>query len=107
MGRDFQATEDDSPEAIAYTNKVKNSDTFGGKGKITYSGGKFNAYIQGAYMGLVASGGAQYARALTGWALKDTGMGNQTNALAGFTYQIGNFQIAPTSCGRTAGRSHA
>lgn len=58
VGRDFQATEDDSPEAIAYTNKVKNSDTFGGKGKITYSGGKFNAYIQGAYMGLVASGGA-------------------------------------------------
>lgn len=95
VGRTFQATTSDAPDAVAYTNKVKTSDTFGGKGKIVYTGGKFNAYVQGAYMGLVASGGAQYARALTGWSLKDTGMGNQTNALAGFTFQAGNFQIAP------------
>lgn len=95
VGRTFQATVDDAPDAVAYTNKVKTSDTFGGKGKVVYTGNKFSAYVQGAYMGLVASGGAQYARALTGWSLKDTGMGNQTNVLGGFTFQAHNFQIAP------------
>lgn len=95
VGREFQATVSDSPDATAYTNYVKTADTFGGKGRIVYTGGKFNAYVQGAYMGLVAQGGGQYARSLTGWSLKDTGSGNQTNVLAGFTYQIHNFQIAP------------
>lgn len=95
VGRTFQATTEDSPNATVYANKVKTSDTFGGKGKIVYSGGMFNAYVQGAYMGLVASGGAQYAMPLTGWSLKDTGMGNQCNVLGGFTIQAGNFQIAP------------
>lgn len=95
VDRTFQATVDDSPEAIAYTNVVKTSDTFGGKGRIVFNGGKFNAYVQGAYMGLVASGGTQYTRTLTGWSLKDSGSGNQTNALAGFTVQFKNFQIAP------------
>lgn len=51
--------------------------------------------LQGAIMGLVASGGADYTQTLTGWRLKDSGSGNQSNVLAGFTYQIGNFQIAP------------
>lgn len=45
--------------------------------------------------GLVASGGVDYTQTLTGWRLKDSGSGNQSNVLAGFTYQIGNFQIAP------------
>lgn len=95
VGREFQATTEYSPDATVYTDRVKTSDTFGGKVKITYSGGAFNAYAQAAYMGLVASGGADYTRTLTGWTLKDCGSGNQSNVLFGFTYQAGPFQIAP------------
>jgi hypothetical protein len=46
-------------------------------------------------MGLVAGGGADLTQTFTGWRLKDSGSGNQFNALTGFTYSIGNFQIAP------------
>lgn len=46
-------------------------------------------------MGLVANGGADNTKTFTGWKLKDSGSGNQTNFLAGITYNIGNFQIAP------------
>lgn len=95
VGREFQATKEYSPDATVYVDRVKTSDTFGGKLKVTYSGGKFNAYVQGAIMGLVANGGADYTRTLTGWTLKDCGSGNQSNVLAGFTYNIGKFQIAP------------
>jgi hypothetical protein len=31
----------------------------------------------------------------TGWGLKDSGIGNQWNALTGLTYTRGNWQIAP------------
>ena len=95
VGREFQATTEYSPTATVYQDEVKTSDTFGGKLKMIYSGGNFNAYAQGAIMGLVASGGADNTRTLTGWTLKDSGSGNQSNVLAGFTYQIGNFQVAP------------
>lgn len=95
VGREFQATTEYSPTATVYQDVVKKSDTFGGKLKMIYSGGNFNAYAQGAIMGLVASGGADNTRTLTGWTLKDSGNGNQSNVLAGFTYQIGNFQVAP------------
>ncbi|MFC4690939.1 hypothetical protein ACFO5T_10910 [Dokdonia genika] len=43
----------------------------------------------------MAFGGADYTKTFTGWRLKDSGSGNQYNFLTGFTYQIGNFQIAP------------
>ena len=95
VGREFQATTEYSPTATVYQDVVKKSDTFGGKLKMIYSGGNFNAYAQGAIMGLVANGGADNTRTLTGWTLKDSGSGNQSNVLAGFTYQMGNFQIAP------------
>lgn len=95
VGREFQATTEYNKEAIVYSDVIKTSDTFGGKMKVVYSGGKFNAYAQGAIMGLVASGGADYTQTLTGWRLKDSGSGNQSNVLAGFTYQMGNFQVAP------------
>ena len=95
VGREFQATTEYSPTATVYQDVVKKSDTFGGKLKMIYSGGNFNAYAQGAIMGLVANGDADNTRTLTGWTLKDSGSGNQSNVLAGFTYQMGNFQIAP------------
>jgi len=46
-------------------------------------------------MGLVANGSADPTITFTGWKLKDTGSGNQSNFLSGMTYNIGNWQIAP------------
>lgn len=95
VGREFQFAEGETGNWTVYTDKIKNSDTFGAKGKITLTGGRVNAYVQGAAMGLVASGGVDNTKTFTGWRLKDSGSGNQTNVLAGFTYQIGHFQLAP------------
>ncbi|MCJ7758978.1 MAG: glycosidase [Gillisia sp.] len=78
-----------------YTDKINTEDNWGAKAKITYQKGLFNWYAQGAIQGLVANGGADQTQTFTGWKLKDTGSGNQTNFLTGFTYTIGNLQIAP------------
>jgi hypothetical protein len=78
-----------------YQSKITSIDNFGGKVKLTYSIGAINWYSQGALMGLVANGGADYTKTYTGWRLKDCGSGNQYNILSGFTYTSGNFQIAP------------
>ncbi|PHN02918.1 glycoside hydrolase family 2 TIM barrel-domain containing protein [Flavilitoribacter nigricans] len=98
VGRRFQivADADDSrgQEAV-YQDEIQAKDTWGGKVKFTYSSGPVNWYAQGAAMGLVANGGADYTRTFTGWRLKDSGSGNQFNFLTGFTYLIGDFQIAP------------
>ncbi|MEX0289142.1 MAG: glycosidase [Flavobacteriaceae bacterium] len=77
------------------TDVVDSDDTWGGKVRLTYAGGKFNWYAQAAAMGLVANGGADYTRTFTGWRLKDSGSGNQYNFLSGFTFNIGNVQVAP------------
>jgi hypothetical protein len=78
-----------------YTDKIKSTDNWGGKAKITYQKGSFNWYAQGAVMGLVASGGADQTKTFTGWKLKDNGSGNQSNFLTGATFTSGNVQIAP------------
>ncbi|XLS30806.1 glycoside hydrolase family 2 TIM barrel-domain containing protein [Flavobacteriaceae bacterium M23B6Z8] len=80
---------------VIYQDRIKSSDNWGGKVKVTYEGGKFNWYGQAAYMGLIANGGGDYTQTFTGWKLRDTGSGNQANILTGFTYGIGNFQISP------------
>jgi len=96
VGREFQfvqgATKADSD---VLTDVVQFDDTWGGKIKFTYTGGKFNAYAQAAHQGLVANGGADLTQTFTGWRLKDSGSGNKNIALAGFTYTIGKLQIAP------------
>ncbi|MGB5376793.1 glycoside hydrolase family 2 TIM barrel-domain containing protein [Muriicola sp.] len=104
-GREFQITEDnpaydpDNPGSdskyIVYTDQVNTKDNLGAKAKITYSGGRFNWYAQGAVQGLVAGGSADQTRTFTGWKLKDSGSGNQTNFLTGLTYTVGDVQIAP------------
>jgi hypothetical protein len=71
------------------------TDAFGARAKITAEGGPVHAYVQGAYMGLVADGGPQYTTTFTGWQLRDSGLGNQANALAGVAVDVGPFQIAP------------
>ena len=78
-----------------FVDKIIADDNWGAKAKITYQKGRLNWYAQGSYMGLVANGGADQTRTFTGWKLKDSGSGNMTNMLSGFTYLIGNLQIAP------------
>jgi hypothetical protein len=75
--------------------RIKSSDNWGGKIKLTYAGGRFNWYGQASAMGLVAFGGVDQTLTFTGWKLKDSGSGNMTNVLTGFTYSIGDFQLAP------------
>lgn len=94
-GRTFQVVEESEGKNIAFEDEIQGKDNWGGKVKFTFSAGPFNWYAQGAAMGLVAGGGADYTRTFTGWRLKDSGSGNQYNFLTGFTYLIGDFQIAP------------
>jgi hypothetical protein len=90
-GSSFQDVEN----GVVFVDKVEAKDNFGGKVKVTYEGGKFNWYGQGSIMGLVANGGFDATQTFTGWKLKDSGSGNMTNFLTGFTYSFDNFQIAP------------
>ena len=104
-GRSFQVAEineewlvsldKSGPKYTIYNDKINSDDNWGGKAKITFASGKFQWYAQGAAMGLVANGGADYTKTITGWRLKDSGSGNQTNFLSGFAVNTGNFQIAP------------
>lgn len=94
-GSTFQDVTGGPGNYTVFQDRINSDDNWGGKAKITYSGGKFNWYAQAAYMGLVANGGADATRTFTGWKLKDTGSGNQTNILSGFTFSAGDWQIAP------------
>jgi hypothetical protein len=94
-GRTFQVAEGEPGNYTIFEDRISPKDNWGGKAKITYSKGRFNWYAQGAAMGLVANGGGDYTRTFTGWTLKDSGSGNQTNILTGFTYLVGDLQIAP------------
>jgi len=104
-GREFQIAEDNpdynldpsnpGEKYIIYTDKVNSKDNWGAKAKITVSQGAFLWYAQGAVQGLVANGGADQTKTFTGWRLKDSGSGNQSNFLTGFAYTVGNLQIAP------------
>jgi len=91
-GSSYQDIDD---AGIVVEDRIKSSDNWGGKFKLTYQGGKFNWYGQGSYMGLVAGGGTDQTQTFTGWRLKDSGSGNMANILSGFAYNIGKFQIAP------------
>lgn len=95
IDRTYQVIRGDENNPIVYENKITDNDTWGSKIKLTYTGGKFNMYAQGAAMGLVANGEADFTQTFTGWRLKDSGSGNQYNILSGFTYTMGKWQIAP------------
>lgn len=92
-GSSFQVHDEELNQV--FVDKIIADDNWGAKAKITYQKGRLNWYAQGSYMGLVANGGADQTRTFTGWKLKDSGSGNMTNVLSGFTYLIGNLQIAP------------
>ncbi|TYA84328.1 glycoside hydrolase family 2 TIM barrel-domain containing protein [Seonamhaeicola marinus] len=94
-GSSFQDVTGGPGNYVVYEDRINSNDNWGGKAKFTYEGGAFNFYAQAAYMGLVANGGADATRTFTGWKLKDSGSGNQTNILSGFTISAGKWQIAP------------
>lgn len=95
QGREFQLVRGEEGNYTVYKDVIRAEDNFGGKIKLSYTGGRFNWYGQSAIMGLVAQGGVDQTLTYTGWRLKDSGSGNQYNFLSGFTYLIGDFQIAP------------
>jgi len=79
----------------ALEDRISGGDTFGAKAKLTMQQGRWNWYAQGARMGLVADAGPTATITYTGWNLKDTGSGNQTNFLTGAAYNLGKFQVGP------------
>jgi hypothetical protein len=96
VGREFQVVRGTDPTNYeVLQDEILDSDTWGGKVKVTYSAGRFNWYAQGSTMGLVARGGGDATQTFTGWRLKDSGSGNMNNILTGFTFSVGNLQIAP------------
>ncbi|HRJ30134.1 MAG TPA: glycoside hydrolase family 2 TIM barrel-domain containing protein [Cyclobacteriaceae bacterium] len=95
VGREFQVVRGEENNYQVYVDKVQESDTWGGKVKLSYSAGRFNWYALAAAQGLVANGGYDNTRTFTGWTLKDSGSGNKNLILSGFTFIQGNWQIAP------------
>ena len=102
VGDTFQIVDEDLVDAQVVLDPtdvrqdtVKHEDTFGFKGKLTWQQGRWNWYGQGGWMGLVADGGPTAIPTFTGWELKDSGSGNQVNALTGAAYTMGNWQIGP------------
>jgi hypothetical protein len=95
IGEEFQVVEPtpDGPEV--YTDKVKGTDNWGGKIKLTYQKGRWNWYGQACYQGIVADGHPIQTLNFTGWRLRDTGWGNQRNVITGLAYSRGEFQISP------------
>ena len=91
----FQIVEGTSGNYRIFQDYVRPADTFGAKGKLTFQRGRWNWYAQGAYSGIVADGGPTTTTTFTGWTLKDTGLGNGTNAMTGVAVSAGNFQIGP------------
>lgn len=95
VGRGFQVVRGEENNQQVYDDRVRSTDTWGGKVKLSYAAGRINWYVQAAAQGLVANGGGDYTRTFTGWTLKDSGSGNKNNFLTGFTYTYGKWQIAP------------
>ncbi|MEO1051389.1 MAG: glycosidase [Bacteroidota bacterium] len=95
VGREFQFVRGSEGNRQIFTDQIQSSDTWGGKVRVTYEGGRLNWYASAASQGLVANGGGDNTITFTGWRLKDSGSGNQNNFLTGFTYSVGKLQIAP------------
>ena len=95
IDQSFQIVDGTSGNYRIFQDRIKASDTYGGKIKLTVSSGRWNWYGQGAIRGLVADGGPTSALTYTGWHLKDNGSGNEINALTGLAVTFGNWQLAP------------
>ena len=95
VGRSFYFMKDVGDTTLVYTDKILTGDAFGGKAKITYQRGRVYWYGQAARMGLVADAGPTAVITFTGWTLKDSGSGNQSNAMTGLLYNLGTIQLGP------------
>ena len=102
VGETFQLLTDEAEESGGpyepgdiRTSTVWGRDALGFKGKLMYQKGRWNWYGQGAYMGLVAEAGPTAIPTFTGWILRDSGSGNQINALTGLAVNVGDWQIGP------------
>ncbi len=95
IGEEYQIVEGSSGAYEVFRDFIKSEDTWGGKFKLMYSSGRWNWYLQGAALGLVAEGGYNAIQTFTGWRLKESGKGNQHYVLSGFSYLNGDFTIAP------------
>lgn len=95
VGQRFQILGDGPGGPVVYEDFIRRGDTFGVKGKVSGGFGGVLWYGQGAVMGLVANGGPTATTTYTGWTLKDTGSGNQSNVIGGFAFNAGRVQIAP------------
>ena len=95
VGQRFQVTKGSPGNYEVFQDVIEDADQWGGKIKLTYQRGRLSWYGQGAAMGLVADGGYDQTQTFTGWALKDTGSGNQWNVLTGFAFNYGSWQVAP------------
>ncbi|GJQ62374.1 MAG: hypothetical protein SCALA702_14270 [Melioribacteraceae bacterium] len=94
-GEVFQIADGTDGNYRILQDKIKASDAFGGKAKITFQSGRWNWYAEGAAQGLVADGGVNQSLTFTGWRLKNSGLGNQYSLLTGMAVIMGDFQIAP------------
>jgi len=97
VGREFQVAKETSDGYVMLQDTIKDTkgDVFGGKAKVTWESGPWHWYAQAARMSLVADAGPDPVITFTGWKLKDSGSGNQTNFLTGLAANVGDFQIAP------------
>jgi len=91
----FQVLEVSDSDTTVLQDFVRSSDTWGVKGKVTYESGPWHWYGQAAYMGIVAMGGPTATITFMNWDLKDSGWGNQVNAITGLALNRGKFQIGP------------
>jgi hypothetical protein len=95
VGDEFQIVEETCSGTRVFQDEIIDDDTFGAKGKVTWEKGRWHWYAQAARMGLVADAGPTPTITFTGWNLKDSGSGNQTNFLTGLAVNVGDFQIGP------------
>lgn len=95
IGEVFQIASYDGINYRILQDKIKSSDAFGGKLKLTFQSGRWNWYAEGSVQGLVADGGMNQTLTFTGWRLKNSGLGNHYGLLSGLAVIFGDFQIAP------------
>jgi beta-galactosidase len=95
VGEKFQLADESGSTYIITQDEIKSTDALGGKFKLTFSHGRWNWYMQGAIMGLVADAGPTTVQTYTGWHLKDSGKGNQMNLITGVSTAYGDWQFAP------------
>jgi hypothetical protein len=95
IGEKFAIVGERDGEDVELEDEVETADTFGAKAKLTYERGTWHWYAQGAIMGIVSEGGPTAIPTFTGWHLKDSGSGNQSNIMTGLAVNSGSFQIGP------------